>query len=329
MKQNVFFSKSIILAAALFVVVNILNAQAPIAHYKFDGNLNDEIGNWNLSESSGFTVNYETGHDGTSMGAVGGFTLGSSNYLSTATDFTPLSDANGNASRTVMAWIKLTSNGNQAIVGLGSRLGAGGVEHNKYTFGGVNNNATTGPLHRIEVAGAGLNGSELPFDTWIHTATTWDSVNQTLTLYLNGVLDASLVTSLPLGTDPNPLRVGNDYSNTEVPDRGFSGAIDDVRVFNQLLSEAQIKAIYDATTLGTEELKLEAFNAYPNPVQNRLYFSSKKVASVDIYNILGSKVSYQVVNKSIDMSTLAKGIYVIKALDTRGVNIKTVKVVKE
>jgi hypothetical protein len=328
MIQNFFFSKSILLAAALFVVVNILNAQAPIAHYKFDGNLNDETGNWNLSESSGFTVNYETGHDGAIMGAVGGFTLGSSNYLSTSTDFTPLSDVNGNASRTVMAWIKLTSNGNQAIVGLGSGLGAGGVEYNKYTFGGINNAATTGPLNRIEVKGAGQDGSELPLDTWIHTATTWDSVNQTLTLYLNGILDASLVTNLPLGTDPNPLRVGNDYTN-EVPDRGFSGAIDDVRVFNELLSEAQIKAIYDATTLGTEELKLEAFNAYPNPVQNRFYFSSKKVASVDIYNLLGSKVSSQVVNKGIDMSTLAEGTYIIKALDARGVNIKTVKVVKQ
>ena len=75
----------------------------------------------------------------------------------------------------------------------------------------------------------------------------YDSANSKLLLYLNGVFDAeSSALSLPLGSDANPLFVGNDYSNADPfdaqgggvipPSRGFSGAIDDVRIFDELLT---------------------------------------------------------------------------------------------
>ena len=229
------------LMTALFITTGFLNAQTLVAHYKFDGNTIDETGNWNLTESSGFTATFETGQDGTANGAVSGFGLNSSNYLSTVADFTPQSGTNGNVSRTLMAWIKLGSNGNQAIVGYGAGVNAGGIEYNKFTYGCINNGGGVGPRNRIEVQGAGQSGAELALDTWVHTAVVYDAANAKFLLYVNGVFDAESATSLslPLGTDSNPLFIGNDYSGADPfnptapipPSRGFSGAIDDVRIF--------------------------------------------------------------------------------------------------
>ena len=340
MKQKTTLSRNFFLIATLLVATCHLSAQTLVAHYKFDGNTTDETGNWNLTESSGFTATFETGQDGTANGAVSGFGLNSSNYLSTVADFTPQSGTNGNVSRTLMAWIKLGSNGNQAIVGYGAGVNAGGIEYNKFTYGCINNNGAVGPRNRIEVQGAGQSGAELALNTWVHTAVVYDAANAKFLLYVNGVFDAESATSLslPLGTDSNPLFIGNDYSGADPfnpttpipPSRGFSGAIDDVRIFSEVLTEAQIKAIYDDTVLGTEESKLvKAFNAYPNPVKDRLYFSTNKIASVEVYNLLGSKISSQTVIDGVDMSNLTKGVYLVKCIDAQGVSLATIKAIKE
>ena len=80
MKQKITLS-----LLALFITIAGVSAQTLVAHYKFDGNLNDETGNWNLTESAGFTAGFETGQDNTANGAVNGFA--SADYLETATDF--------------------------------------------------------------------------------------------------------------------------------------------------------------------------------------------------------------------------------------------------
>lgn len=72
-----------------------------------------------------------------------------------------------------------------------------------------------------------------------------------------------------------------------------------------------------------------ALSYYPNPVANNLYFSSNDVSSVEIYNILGAKVSSQKVIDGIDLSQLNKGIYFVKAKNNEGLDFKTIKVIKK
>jgi hypothetical protein len=73
-------------------------------------------------------------------------------------------------------------------------------------------------------------------DTWYHTALTYDSGTQMLTLYLDGEVDAEL--SVPAGLEHRlggPLTIGT-YSG-----RDLLGKIDDIKIFDEALSLGQIK----------------------------------------------------------------------------------------
>ncbi|QXP71883.1 leucine-rich repeat protein [Polaribacter sp. R2A056_3_33] len=72
-----------------------------------------------------------------------------------------------------------------------------------------------------------------------------------------------------------------------------------------------------------------SLNAYPNPVVDKLYFSTNDVFSAEIYNILGAKVSSQKVIDGVDLSQLNKGIYFVKAKNNEGLDFKTIKVIKQ
>lgn len=86
--------------------------------------------------------------------------------------------------------------------------------------------------------------------------------------------------------------------------------------------------ITEAAPLGLESQKEASFTVYPNPVVDYLHFSSNDVYSVEVYNILGARVSSQNAVNSVDMTNLNKGVYIVKALNNETLNVSTVKVVK-
>jgi glucose/arabinose dehydrogenase/PKD repeat protein len=83
----------------------------------------------------------------------------------------------------------------------------------------------------------GTNGTAgLPLNAWTHLAATYDGAN--LRLYVNGALVATKAASGPMPNTANPLRIGGNAIWGEY----FSGLIDEVRVYNRALSEAEVKA---------------------------------------------------------------------------------------
>lgn len=319
MKKITFLKTTFTIAFAFFLNINSYG-QNLIAHYKFDGNLNDETNNWNLSQSVDFagTLAYVEGQDGTANGAVTGFT--SPDYLETATDFS----ISGNNSRTMMAWIKVDafSNAGLAVIGLGEK-----TNNNKWTFG------TQGTKARVEIQGSGFNGTtfgDLVAGNWYHIAVTYDNLDNVVNLYVNGSFSDTR-TWANLNTTTTPLRVGNDYNATTPPQtRGFQGAIDDVRIYDFAFTASEIEAIYNNTILSNDSIETSSFSAYPNPVSDLLNFSSSDVKSVDIYNMLGANIATQnVSNNSVDFSNYASGVYVINCKDATGLTISTIKVVKK
>ena len=102
----------------------------------------------------------------------------------------------------------------------GGRPGGGG------TFGGANANA--------------FGSSTLPTNTWSYLATSYDGAN--LRLYVNGTLVATLAKTGAITATTNPLTIGSD----PIWGQYFSGLIDDVRVYNIALTQAQIQ-----TDMGT------------------------------------------------------------------------------
>jgi hypothetical protein len=84
-------------------------------------------------------------------------------------------------------------------------------------------------------AANGPSGSGLPLNVWSHLAATFD--NSTLRLFVNGAQIASLATAGPIATSTGDLWIGANNVWSE----WFSGAIDEVRVYNRALSAAEIQ----------------------------------------------------------------------------------------
>ncbi len=95
-------------------------------------------------------------------------------------------------------------------------------------------------------------------------------------------------------------------------------------------NEMYIDAIVFSETLSVDEEALTYFKAYPNPVDDYLHIASKTVVdSINLFNIMGQKIltfTPQSVSPIIDMSALASGAYILKAV-TNGQS-KTLRIIK-
>jgi Concanavalin A-like lectin/glucanases superfamily len=80
----------------------------------------------------------------------------------------------------------------------------------------------------------------LPLNTWSHLAATYDGT--TIRLYVDGALVRSQAAAGTIMTTTNPLRIGGNVIWGE----WFHGIIDEVRIYNRVLSATEIQADMDA-----------------------------------------------------------------------------------
>lgn len=93
-----------------------------------------------------------------------------------------------------------------------------------------------------------LSNEPPTFGTWQHLIMTYD--NERVRLYVNGQLEKEVTKSFPTVADPNaPVVLGNTLYS-EGP-RGFKGSIDDVLIYNRVLTDTEIQDIYNVTDPNT------------------------------------------------------------------------------
>jgi hypothetical protein len=94
------------------------------------------------------------------------------------------------------------------------------------------------PTTSLNVSGERLltGGSQLPLNTWSHLAATYD--NTTQRLYVNGTLVASRAQTGPIKLSYGVLSIGGNSVWGEF----FAGCLDEVRIYNKALTQAQIQA---------------------------------------------------------------------------------------
>lgn len=80
-----------------------------------------------------------------------------------------------------------------------------------------------------------------PFGTWTHVAGVYDPSGPVLRLYLNGVLAGELTEGVPAAQYTGPVTpvIGGRSGTAHL----FDGRLDEVRVYNEALSQAQIQAL--------------------------------------------------------------------------------------
>ena len=85
-----------------------------------------------------------------------------------------------------------------------------------------------------------IGTAALAASTWSHVAATYDGSR--LRLYVNGVLRTDKATTAPVAVSTGPLKIGGNA----VWGEWFAGQIDEVRVYDRVLSATEITADMNA-----------------------------------------------------------------------------------
>jgi fibronectin type 3 domain-containing protein len=105
-------------------------------------------------------------------------------------------------------------------------------------YGLYANRNTSVPNAQVHIgtAARNVNGtSGIPLDAWSHLATTYDGA--TLRLFVNGAQVGQLAFSGSISTSNGVLRIGGN----SIWNEWFQGVIDEVRIYNRALSQAEIE----------------------------------------------------------------------------------------
>jgi hypothetical protein len=218
------------------------------------------VGWWKLDETSGLTAADSSvfGNDGTlpnmagnewTNGTVGGALEfdGTDDYVSVPNS----SSLQLTSALTMAGWIKADSWGSGTDVDIIARKGEDNP--NNYQLSIADGLAT---LYLDDGDGSGYRGDTLlNTGQWYHIAATWDGT--TVRIYVDGVLD----------NDPPDLHGDNISTDTRAFYIGgrsgadlLDGILDDIRIYNRALSEAEIKNFVT---------RPKAWN--PNPTDGVLY----------------------------------------------------------
>lgn len=146
------------------------------------------------------------------------------------------------APMTVALWILRTRNDSpEHILGLRSDCNAdSGFQMAGYpvSFGGPQ--------------GSGINsGIDLPLFTWTHIAVTYNGAG-TFRVYQNGVL----VAQDDRGTTLGPVVASSFRIGSSGNCRAFAGLLDDIKLFNRLLSDAEVQSIVGPLQCSQEQTAL-------------------------------------------------------------------------
>ncbi len=102
----------------------------------------------------------------------------------------------------------------------------------------------TGPNHPVS------GTTVVTSNVWHHAAVTYDASNGTWKLYLDGVLDRTLVLASAFQPNASSLQhaaLGSSLTTTGTASGFFNGALDEARIWNIARSDAQIAANFDNT----------------------------------------------------------------------------------
>jgi chitodextrinase len=216
------------------------------------------VGWWKLDEGAGTTTADSSGNSNTgtltngptwATGRVGPGAL----TFSGATPSVAISGAGSLANLyltgvTVSAWIK--------PAGLGGGSGGRIVDKDNNDAGWF---FSMGTNNTIKFSSDQFNGTEpsrstassvITLNAWQHVAATWDGTTSGngIHVYINGVesTGGTIISGsgTPYDDSGTPLTLGNRPTDNA---RGFNGVIDEIRVYNRVLTGAEIQALADAT----------------------------------------------------------------------------------
>jgi hypothetical protein len=161
---------------------------------------------------------------------------------------------------TLEAWVKTTSAGaNERII----TKTAGASQ----SFSLFVDNGLVGVGFSTGGGGNFMSGSISMNDgNWHHIAGVRNASSNTLSLYVDGVLDNSISTTGTPVTGTDPLNIGR-FSSADPTKQRYNGQMDEVRIWNTALSQSDLKSRM-TTPLAGDEVGLVAYFPFEEGVGN-------------------------------------------------------------
>ncbi len=241
------------IAALLGMAASPLQA-ALINHWTFDetsgGTAADSSGGLNAVWQNGVSteLSWTTGQVG-GAADLSGLVAGNNYFL--VSSLSTLVNATG---LSLSAWINpdgFTGTTYEGVFTTRGTLTGTAMGNQNWGFSWENGNSTPNPgPHLDSRTGNGVDSNPATIEAtggWYHIALVWDGVAGTHKNYINGVLTASDIG--PIGAiSGGSWQIGND--DCCGGNRDFDGQIDDLAVWDNALSGAQISAIYQGGLAG-------------------------------------------------------------------------------
>lgn len=162
--------------------------------------------------------------------------------------------------------------------------------------------------------------TSVDYSQWNCYVATYDSLTNTAKLYVNGMVDSMVVGSYS-DVINTPIYIGARpfWSGNGGPAFFFNGAIDEVNIYNRVLTQQEVDSLCPSLTTVITILKNEKLNIFPNPFSTQTTFLTDiflNDASLTIYNLFGQRVK-QIKNISgqsikLQRDQLPNGIYFIQ-----------------
>ena len=199
-----------------------------VAYYPFNGNANDESGNGNHGTIYGaILIEDRFGHQDSS------YSFNGSSYINCGDPMNNTLDLGTNA--TINAWVKTNSGGGGIIVGKDESGGS----YNKYFFQILGNGQLVFHINQPSAGnGAWMYSSnwDLLTERWYNVCVVMEGLNYSF--YVNGNFFGSAISWLDVPDVNAPFLIGSAEAY------GYSGIIDDIRIYNRALTVTEIDSLY-------------------------------------------------------------------------------------
>ncbi|OQX11637.1 MAG: hypothetical protein BWK80_44550 [Desulfobacteraceae bacterium IS3] len=275
-RQKYFGNKTMFASIFILSVIAISAAHAGVcdvvkdglvACYPFNGNANDESGNGNNGTINGATPLADKSGNADSAYSFNGTT----DYIYIGKPVQ--SSVAATDAITLAAWIKpsaypISNTDPKTYVGLiiGCQCDACGSTGYAIHLDGRNwHGGIRGGIHfqiGLENIGytdtdinEGATNAAVPLNQWSHIVATWKS-GDTKKVYINGQLVTNWTT---IWTGNIKYNSNTELSIGRQPDLGryFNGSVDDVRIYNRAISEAEIRQLYDSGSCAYTQAQLD------------------------------------------------------------------------
>lgn len=170
------------------------------------------------------------------------------------------------------------------------------------------------------------SNNQVPLEEWVFLVSTYEQLTGQYKIYINGVAD--VIVSNKFGNPTLRInQIGGEPGQAQ--GRYFAGAIDDIRVYDRVITEDEIAALNTRPNpTSIDLLPSDLISVYPNPSHGNIKVESPRhpLQSVSLLDITGRKIPAEIhlFDHEAQVQTNYQGVAILRIDSPDGQWIKRV-----